>query len=91
MNNVISSLRVLSGTLLISGALIAPVTSFANYSDYISYRLVNQSRDASHPGWRVCTYESQLNRQRVNLSLQYTCWPAAFQNRQNGQFYDRTS
>jgi hypothetical protein len=91
MNKVTFSLRVLSGTLLITGTLLISVASHASYSDYIPYRLINQGPDASHPGWRVCTYESQLNRQRINLSLQYTCWPAAFQSRVDGQFYDRIS
>lgn len=92
MKNITASLHVLSGVILVAGSLLIPVAGHAgNYGDYIPYRLINQSSDTANPGWRVCTYQSLLNQQRINLSIQYACWPSAFQNRVDGQFYDRTS
>lgn len=92
MKNTTDVFRVLSGVILATGTLLIPVAGHAgNYGDYIPYRLINQSGSATNPGWRVCTYQSLLNQQRINLSIQYACWPSAFQSRVDGQFYDRTS
>lgn len=91
MKKTTPSLRVLSGAMLFSIALILPVTGHANYGDYVPFRLMSQSSDASNPGWHICTYQSLLNQQRIDLSIQYACWPSAYQSRMDGQFYDRIS
>lgn len=81
-------LKRISGMLLTTGLLCLPLSSQANYSDFTTFKLVSQRDNSAHQVQKICTYKDIINQTRVELILPYICWPMAFQNRTDGQFYE---
>lgn len=88
MQHHISCLKHISGILLTTGLLCLPLTSQANVSDFATFKLVSQRDALTQRGKKICTYLDIVNHTRVELTLPYICWPMAFQNRMDGQFYE---
>lgn len=82
------NLKFLSGLLLVTSSLFWPMTSQASFSDFTTFKLVSQIDSPAQQGQKICTYEDIVNHTRVELILPYICWPMAFQNRMDGQFYE---
>ncbi|MEA9395727.1 hypothetical protein [Lelliottia amnigena] len=88
MRHHIFHLKHISGILLTAGVLCLPLTSQANFSDFTTFKLVGQKDALTQGGQKICTYEDIINHTRVELTIPYICWPMAFQNRMDGQFYE---
>ena len=88
MQHLAFHLKRLSGMLLTTGLLCLPLSSQANYSDFITFKLVSQRDSPAQQVQKICTYEDIVNQTRVELILPYICWPMMFQNRTDGQFYE---
>ncbi|MBS6740897.1 MAG: hypothetical protein KH310_22845 [Enterobacteriaceae bacterium] len=81
-------LKRISGILLTTGLMCLPLTSHASFSDFATFKLVSQRNAPVQQGQKIRTYIDIINHTRAELTLPYICWPMAFQNRTDGQFYE---